>query len=47
VRDHHRYGLKRPGRGQQWVRVDNDFRLVGLASGIIAGSSLVDKIEDD
>ena len=37
VRDHHRYGLKRPGRGQQWVKVDNDFLLVGLASGIIAG----------
>jgi Ni/Co efflux regulator RcnB len=37
VRDYHRHGLKRPGRGQQWVKVDNDYLLVTLASGIIAG----------
>ncbi|TKT79334.1 RcnB family protein [Aquamicrobium sp. LC103] len=37
VRDYHRHGLKRPGRGQQWVKVDNDYLLVSLASGIIAG----------
>ena len=37
VRDHHRHGLRRPGRGQQWVRVDNDFLLVSIASGVIAG----------
>lgn len=36
IRDHHRYGLRRPGRGQQWVRVDNDFLLISLGSGIIA-----------
>ena len=37
VRDYHRYGLKRPGRGQEWIRVGNDYLLVGIASGIIAG----------
>jgi Ni/Co efflux regulator RcnB len=36
IRDHYRYGLRRPGRGQQWVRVDNDFLLISLGSGIIA-----------
>lgn len=37
VRDYHRYGLKRPGAGQRWVKVDNDYLLVSIASGIIAG----------
>ena len=37
VRDWHRHGLRRPGYGQQWVKVDNDFLLVSIASGIIAG----------
>ena len=37
VRDYHRHGLRRPAHGQQWVKVDNDFLLVSLASGIIAG----------
>jgi len=37
VRDYHRYGLKRPAKGQQWVKVDNEFLLVTLATGIIAG----------
>lgn len=37
VRDYHRYGLRRPGHGQQWVRVDNDFLLISIASGIIGG----------
>lgn len=37
VRDYHRYGLRRPAHGQQWVRVDNDFLLVSIASGIIGG----------
>lgn len=36
VVDYHRYHLRRPGRGQHWVRVDNDYLLVGIASGIIA-----------
>lgn len=35
--EYHRYGLHRPGPGQRWIRVDNDFLLVGIASGIIAG----------
>jgi Ni/Co efflux regulator RcnB len=37
VRDYHRHGLRRPAYGQQWVKVDNDFLLISLASGIIAG----------
>lgn len=37
VRDYNRYGLRRPAYGQQWVKVDNDFLLVSIASGIIAG----------
>lgn len=37
VRDYHRYGLKRPGRGQEWVRVDDSYLLINVASGIIAG----------
>ncbi|MFC5384590.1 RcnB family protein [Aquamicrobium segne] len=37
VRDYHRYGLKRPGPGQQWIKVDNDYLLLSLATGLIAG----------
>lgn len=37
VRDYNRYGLRRPERGQHWVKVDNDFLLVSIASGIIGG----------
>ncbi len=37
VRDYHRYGLRRPGHGQHWVKVDNDFLLISIASGIIGG----------
>lgn len=36
IRDYHRYGLKRPGRHQQWVKVNNDYLLVSIASGAIA-----------
>lgn len=36
LRDYHRYGLERPGYGQRWVRVNNDFLLISVASGIIA-----------
>lgn len=36
LRDYHRYGLRRPGHGQQWVRVDNDYLLISMASGVIA-----------
>jgi len=37
VRDYNRYGLRRPGHGQQWVRVDNDLLLISIASGLIGG----------
>ncbi|WEX09775.1 RcnB family protein [Chelativorans sp. AA-79] len=37
VRDWHRHGLKRPGRGQQWVKIDNEYLLISIATGIVAG----------
>ncbi|TWG94741.1 Ni/Co efflux regulator RcnB [Mesorhizobium sp. J18] len=37
VRDYHRHGLKKPARGQQWVKVDNDYLLISIATGVIAG----------
>ncbi len=37
VRDYRRYKLRQPPRGQQWVRVDNDFLLISLATGVIVG----------
>ncbi len=37
VKDYHRYGLRRPAHGQQWVKVDNDFLLISIASGLIGG----------
>lgn len=37
VRDYHRNGLRRPGKGQQWVKIDNDYLLISLATGIIMG----------
>lgn len=36
VRDYHRYHLKTPPRGYQWVRANNDYVMVSIASGIIA-----------
>jgi Ni/Co efflux regulator RcnB len=36
VRDYGRYHLRRPPHGQHWVRVDNQYLLVGITSGIIA-----------
>jgi Ni/Co efflux regulator RcnB len=36
VRDYRRYRLSAPPRGYHWVRVDNDFLLVGIASGVIS-----------
>ena len=36
VRDYRRYRLSAPPRGYHWVKVDNDFLLVGVASGIIS-----------
>ncbi|WP_439628594.1 RcnB family protein [Shinella sp.] len=37
VRDYHRYGLRKPNRGQQWVKVDNDYLLLSIATGVILG----------
>lgn len=37
VRDYHRQGLRKPSRGQQWVKVDNDYLLISLATGVILG----------
>ncbi|TXR48709.1 RcnB family protein [Phyllobacterium endophyticum] len=36
VRDYHRYHLKTPPRGYQWVRADNDYALISITSGIIS-----------
>ena len=36
MRDYSRHGLRKPGRGQQWVKVGNDYVLIAIASGIIA-----------
>ena len=36
VRDYHRFGLRRPSHGQEWVKVGNDYLLISIASGIIA-----------
>ncbi|WP_095201739.1 RcnB family protein [Mesorhizobium carmichaelinearum] len=38
IRDYGRYGLHRPGRGQEWIRVGNDYVLVGILSGVIFGA---------
>jgi len=37
-RDYGRYGLRRPGPGQEWIRVGNDYVLVSILSGIILGA---------
>ena len=34
--DHRRYGLRAPRAGQRWVRYDNNYVLVSIASGLIA-----------
>ncbi|MBR2690376.1 MAG: RcnB family protein [Aquamicrobium sp.] len=36
MKDYSRYGLRRPGPGQHWVRAGNDYLLVGIATGVIA-----------
>ena len=38
IRDYGRYGLHRPGRGQEWIRVGNDYVPVSVLSGIIFGA---------
>ncbi len=35
VNDWRRYNLRRPPRGYRWVRVDNDYILVAITTGII------------
>jgi Ni/Co efflux regulator RcnB len=35
VNDYRRYKLRAPPRGQQWVRVDNNFLLISVATGVI------------
>ncbi|MBN9044776.1 MAG: RcnB family protein [Rhizobiales bacterium] len=37
IRDYQRYGLRRPGRGQHWIRVGNEYLLITAATGFIAG----------
>ncbi|WP_420960221.1 RcnB family protein [Brucella sp. IR073] len=36
VRDYGRYRLSKPPRGHEWVRVNNDYLLISIASGVIA-----------
>lgn len=36
VHDYRRYHLRSPPHGYRWVRVDNDYLLVGITSGIIS-----------
>lgn len=36
VRDYRRYRLAPPPRGYHWVRADNDYLLVGIATGVIS-----------
>jgi Ni/Co efflux regulator RcnB len=36
VRDYRRYRLSAPPRGYHWVKVNNDFLLVGVATGVIS-----------
>ncbi|MEO5760414.1 MAG: RcnB family protein [Mesorhizobium sp.] len=38
IRDYGRYGLHRPGRGQEWIRVGNNYVLVSIVSGVIFGA---------
>lgn len=34
--DYKRYHLRQPPRGHRWVKVDNDFLLIAVGSGLIA-----------
>jgi len=36
VSDYRRYGLRQPPRGYRWQRVDNQFLLTAVATGLIA-----------
>lgn len=35
IPSHRQYGLPAPGRGEQWVRVNNQFLLISAATGAI------------
>ena len=37
VYDYRRYHLHEPASGQSWVRVDNEFLLVAISTGLIVG----------
>ncbi|MEP3437896.1 MAG: RcnB family protein [Hoeflea sp.] len=37
VSDYKRHGLRKPGHGQRWVKVDNQYVLISIVSGLIAG----------
>jgi Ni/Co efflux regulator RcnB len=36
VNDYRHYHLRTPPRGQHWVRVNNDYVLIGVTTGIIS-----------
>lgn len=36
VKNYSHYKLRKPPRGYHWVKVDNDYMLIGIASGIIS-----------
>lgn len=37
IRDYKHYGLRAPGRGQRWIKVDDQYLLITAATGFIAG----------
>lgn len=37
IQDYRRYGLRAPGRGQNWIKVDNQYLLISAATGLILG----------
>ena len=38
-RDYRRHSLREPGRGQRWVRVNNQYLLINTSNGLIIGLS--------
>jgi len=42
VEDYHRHGLREPPRGHQWRRVDDQYVLIAVATGVIASVLLAD-----
>ncbi|MBD8689317.1 MULTISPECIES: RcnB family protein [unclassified Rhizobium] len=38
-RDYRRYSLREPGRGQRWVRVNNQYLLINTSNGLIISLS--------